>query len=757
MPRIKSHWVPLLLATMCSVYPASTLADTKIPIVRTSEQTVGQTRFTANELRGKIAVELEARGNVVVTRDDQTVQSDWLNYHQEKERIKAGERFKVMRGLDMVIGTTLDYDIAKHHGTGMNPEFTIGNTILPDKEIQTAPSSLRTVAIQGDGQQVDFCGQKKYRVHHSRINSCLPGDASWHLHSSLLDLDYTNGVGVAYNARLFFYGVPLLYTPWIDFPLNGNRKSGVLPPRFNSGSNGTEIALSYYWDIAPNHDATITSHFNNKHGTLLSAELRYLQPGYSGSLETEQLFRDKATKSYRHAWHAKHEQTLAPGLTLGYNANLVSDASYFKDFRDPLSVAANVYPAVDAWVNYDCEWQSGAANATWRLQRYQTLLDTPSPEDIPYEKLPQLTFTANQQLPQGFSANLQGELTRFSHPILQTGARLVAYPSLTWELNKSWGFLRPKFGLYLTEYNLNALIPEQSRRSMSGTRPIFSTDAGLYFDRDTELLGRRYILTLEPRLFYVNIPGINQNYLPHFDTSENDSNFAQLFTENRFAGLDRINGANHLTTALASRLINQANGLEQMRVMVGQRQHIKQNEITLPGTSEPRTDGSSNLLLEVRGDLNQGWSLDSAYEWNDTLQTTERYYAQLRYNPSPGKALNTRYRYSRNEPLNDRALYGCLNQIDIGAQWPLTQKWYALGRYNYSLDSKKILEKLVGFEYNSGCWSTRLVGHRYVSDLTTTKNAIYFQLEFKGLGSVDSNLVKLLKLAIPGYSNPTES
>ncbi|WP_337883436.1 LPS-assembly protein LptD, partial [Chromobacterium haemolyticum] len=279
MPRIKPNPLALALAAAFSLQPALALADEDAPIaLPTPPKAEGQTHVTADDMDGEMNVELKARGNVVVTRDDQKLESDWLDYYQNKDRVKAGDRFKMTRGVDVVTGTTLDYNVANYSGTGMDPVFAMGKPVPAAKGAPASARPMSTVPMRGDGQQVDFRGQNQYRVYNSRINSCEPGNDSWYLNSSLLDLDYVNGVGTARNARLNFYGVPILYTPWMDFPLNGNRKSGFLPPTFKTGSNGTEVALPYYWNIAPNYDATITPHFNDKHGTMLGAEFRYLQP-----------------------------------------------------------------------------------------------------------------------------------------------------------------------------------------------------------------------------------------------------------------------------------------------------------------------------------------------------------------------------------------------------------------------------------------------------------------------------------------------
>ncbi|MDF0605795.1 LPS-assembly protein LptD [Neisseriaceae bacterium TC5R-5] len=748
MRRFKPNPLAVALATAFCLTPAWLLANDQPPIaLPVPPSSKGQTKVTADNMDGEMEIELKARGNVVVTRDDQKVEADWLDYFQDKDRVKAGDHFRLTRAGDVVDGTTLDYNVADYTGIGLEPVFSIARPLPGNKAANNT--------VRGDGRQVEFRGENQYRVFDSRMNTCEPGDDSWYLKSSTLDLDYTRGVGVARHARLDFYGVPIFYSPWLDFPLTDGRKSGILPPTFKTGSNGTEISAPYYWNIAPNYDATLTPRFNTKHGTLLGAEFRYLQPDYNGSIYTEQLPNDKVTDTHRYFWSATHNQRLAPGLGFNYNVNTVSDPNYFRDFGDRIAIASNVNMVREASLSYGFGWQGGSANSLLRVQRYQTLLENPAPNDIPYARLPQLVFNANQKLPDGFSANLQSELTRFSHPTLQTGDRLVTYPSLSWGLDQSWGFIRPKLGIHYTSYQLSDVQGQQTTLqgdNLSRTLPIFSTDAGLFFEREAQVLGEEHLVTLEPRLFYVYIPTKNQDNLPNFDTSENDFNFAQLFTENRFSGSDRINGANQITAALTSRLISQQNGLERLRLSAGKRYYFNRDDISLTGVPEERTVSGSNVLLGASGDLSSQWRLDSTYEWNEALKKTERYNAQLRYNPAPGKVASMRYRYGRYELQDTATTYGPLRQVDLAAQWPLAKKWYALARYNYSLESRQPLEKLAGFEYNDGCWSLRLVGQRYISDLNTYKNAVYFQIEFKGLGGVGNNPADALRLAIPGYS-----
>ncbi|WP_115616276.1 LPS-assembly protein LptD [Chromobacterium vaccinii] len=753
MHRQKLTPLALALAAAFALNAPAAFADDEEPpiAVPAPPKEPGQTVVHADDLDGEMNVILHAKGNVVVTRDDQKVESDWLDYYQNKSRVKAGDRFRMTRGGDVITGTTLDYNVDTYSGTGMDPVFSMARQNQTAAKPAPGAQPAKPVTLRGDGSQVDFQGQNQYRVYGSRMTTCDPGDEAWYLKSSRTDLDYNAGVGVAHNAWMQFYGVPILYSPWLDFPLNSNRKSGFLMPTFKTGSSGTEFSLPYYWNIAPNYDATITPHINVKHGNMLAGEFRYLQPDYSGRIYTEQLPKDKLTDQSRYAWSATHSQNFGHGLTFGMDFNQVSDNNYFTDFGDQVAIASNVNLNREAWLNYALGWQGGGGNVTLRAQRYQNLTINPAPGDIPYAKMPQLTFNANQSLPAGFSANLFSDLTRFDHPSLQNAERLVLYPSVSWNFDRSWGFLRPKLGVNYTHYNLDAFQGNPSN-VQTRTLPIFSTDAGLYFDRDTQFLGRDHLMTLEPRLFYVNIPNNkDQNSLPMFDTSLNDINFAQLFTENRYSGYDRINGANQITTALTSRFIDQSNGLERLRLAVGKRFYLKDD------VTQTVNQPSSDLLLSAGGDLTREWRFDSSYQYNQQLGMTERYNAQLRYNPAAGKVASMRYRYGRYEQLDNSNNYGPMRQVDVAAQWPIARRWYAIGRYNYSFIERKPIERLAGFEYNDGCWSLRMYSQRYVSDPTTTKNAWFFQLELKGLGALGNNGVQdTLRLAVPGYTKINE-
>jgi len=741
MPRIQKTQIALALAAIFSVQMsyADDLDDFLAPIA-VPKSVPGEAHITADHLSGEMNTELKARGDVVVTRDDQTLVSDWLDYYQAKNRIKAGDRFTMTRQHDRVDGTTLDYNLVSRTGIGLKPVFSSGEK---GKE------------MRGDGSKVEFRGKDNYRVFDSTATTCAIGDDSWYLKSSKLDLDYTSGVGTAYNAHVVFQGVPLLYSPWLDFSLDGKRKSGFLFPTLKGGSNGTEVAIPYYWNIAPNYDATFTPRANLKHGLILGTEFRYLGPSYNGWLYTEQLPNDNVTKQYRYLWSGAHTQTLAPGLTFGYDANKVSDDNYFTDFGDRASIAANVNLVREAWADYNFSWKGGNANAHILEQRYQTLQSTGTTVTPPYARLPQLSFTANQELPEGLSANLQTELTQFAHPTLQEGTRFVAYPSISLPFRRSWGYITPKIGVHYTQYQLDAFSGSNTRQ-LTRTLPIFSTDAGLYFDRQIALFGGEQTQTLEPRLYYLNIPSQDQSQIPNFDTSTNDFGFAQIFSESPYAGSDKISAANQVTGALTTRVIDNDSGREALRAAIAQRFYLTNDYNTLDGTLAKRNNTASDFLASVGGEVVKNWNLDSLYQYSGDTNSAQRYNVSLRYQPEIGKVVSLRYRFDRDQQLNDTGATENLHQVDLGFQWPLAPKWYGMVRGNYSLQDSQLLDQLVGIEYNAGCWVTRVVVERYITNLTQTKSTVYLQLELKGLGSLGNSPQDMLRLAIPGYNKTSD-
>ncbi len=610
---------------------------------------------------------------------------------------------------------------------------------------QELPFSLNTAArstkARGDAAAILLEGQDKKRLLSARYTTCEAGVDDWYIKASEISLnDYTKS-GSAANARVEFKGVPLLYTPWISFSFNDQRKSGLLAPTIGSTSrSGFEVLVPYYWNIAPNMDATLAARALSKRGVQLQGEFRYLQEDYSGIDSIEYLPSDNLTNGTRYYANLKHRHDLGNGWSAGYSLEKVSDDQYFSDMSTRIVTTSRV--------NLPQQFNVDYADDTWKFsalaQKFQTLRQ----DAYPYERLPQLSLIGNKYY-NNINLDLYSQLTVFDinkdEPITGnprvTGTRTTIYPSISVPFNRPYGYVTPKFGIHHTSYSLNDDPNKES--SYQRTLPIFSLDSGLYFDRDFKIAKRGYSQTLEPRLFYVYIPDHNQSNIPIFDSSLSDLNFSSLFSENQFVGNDRINNANQLSFALTTRFIESSTGTQRLSASIGQRYYFTNQKVALD-YSDPtsfRKNNSSDIIAGISGQLRNSWVIDAFWQYNTDNSNSVRSTVSGRYNPEPGKVLNLSYSYRQDS----------IDQGDISAQWPLGKGWYGVGRANYSFKESRIIETIGGLEYDAGCWQARSVIQRVSTATAAANYALFFQLELGGLASIGANPLKVIQRNIPGY------
>ena len=720
-------------------------AAASAPTVETSGEAAlptDYTRITADEVGGQSKVSVRAEGNVIIERNSQVLNAQWVDYNQQTETVTAGDSFVLYDNGSVVSGDKLEYKLSDSTGSGEN------------LRLETEHEGRRLQAVSAQGQ---LQGKNRYHLQDTKFNTCQRGDASWYIQADSIEADYEQGVGVAKNAKLVFGGVPVLYTPWADFPLNGNRKSGLLVPTVGLGSDGLELDLPYYLNLAPNYDATITPGVIGSRGARIGGQFRYLQPKYAGQVEGTWMPDDrKSEHNNRYQFRLNHNQQFTSKLSGGIDYNRVSDNDYYRDFYGQDDIAANVNLNRQVWLNYNDTLWGGALNGHFIVQKYQTLANIYGYKDEPYAILPRLQGTWNKNIGNA-QVDLFGQFTRFDHNSKQSGNRAVLYPSVRWNLHNEWGFISPKLGVHYTFYDLDD-FENNPGRSVSRTLPIFNIDAGMTFERQTRLFGHDFVQTLEPRLFYNYIPTKSQNDLPNFDSSENSFSYEQLFRENLYSGNDRINSANSLTAALQTRYLDDKTGAERLRAGIGQKYYFTTDNVLLDGSVSRYQRNRSDWIAFGQGQISESVSAHAIVHYNQNLRRWENLDTGLLYNPEPGKALSVRYKYGRNEPIylqdDGNYYYDKLKQIDIGAQWPITRQLSAVARFNYDLGVKKPLEQLVGLEYRSGCgcWSASVVGQRYVDSLNSHKNAVFFNLQLKDLSNIGNNPSEKLRLAIPGYS-----
>lgn len=721
--------MPYRAALLALILAAPALAQTELPAEEKSPTTID-----AQRIEGVADIEVTARGNAEIRKDDVIIFGELLRFNREFGRAQGEGGVRLQRGNDRFYGPRLEYNTLDDTGVFESPHFLL----------------QRERDVRGSADALQFQGKDRYRMTNASYTTCRPGQDDWVLQASELELDYENEEGTARSLRLRFFDVPVLAFPFASFPLENRRRSGLLTPYYSHTSNrGFEVGVPYYWNIAPERDLTLTPVYMAKRGIQLKNHARYLDRDYTGELRLEYMPEDKEFKSSRRGLSLQHAHTFAPNLTAQVDYNRVSDDRYFVDLASQVRQVTIGNLPQDGYVTYNGNFGATMPyTAQARVQKFQTLQDPLAPITPPYHREPQLTFSTTRNDIGGlFDAQLPAEYVHFTHRTLVDGTRTSLNPVLAMPLLSPGWFLTPKLGLRQISYSLNRTLPGQ-QQAPHAEIPWVSADTGLIFEREARFFGEALTQTLEPRLFYVYVPYRNQDPIPIFDTALADFNFPQLFTENRFTGGDRLGDAEQATLALTSRFLHQ-NGQEAFRATLGQRYYFRNERVGLTPTSPVRTSLESDVLASVGGRFFRHWTFDTTTQYSRLQQRSERNSASVRYNPEIAKVLNASYRFSR----------ATIRQIDLSAQWPVAAGWYAVGRYNYSLLDKRLLEGLAGFEYNAGCWVFRAVVQRVQAATQVSSTGLFFQLEFNGVGQVGTDdAVALLSRSVSGYSmtNPKD-
>lgn len=677
----------------------------------------GPVTIHAEQMTGRPDREVHLERDVEVTRGPTTVTADQATYNIVEDQIEASGNVRMRRQGNTYTGNELKLKMDSGQGFILRPTYHIGRN-----------------NAQGAADSIDFQARDRATVNDGSYSTCEGPDPDWYLKSDTIDLDTGREIGFARKGVLYFKDVPILAVPAMSFPLSEDRKSGFLPPTVGTtNKGGLEVAVPYYLNIAPNRDLTLFPKIYARRGFQLGADGRYLGATYTGETRFEALFNDRQTGTNRYAITSTHSQTLSSAWSYAWNLNAASDDTYPDDFSNTITAASQRLLLRDLVTTYSGSFWSSSA----RVSNYQVLQDPAAPIARPYDRLPQLTLQAGRYDVDGFDWTVNSELTRFWHPDLVRGNRLFVNPRISYPIVAPGYFLTPKLSLHASEYELDNQAPG-APTSLSRVLPTLSLDSGLVFERDASFFGQPMTQTLEPRLFYVYTPFQDQSQFPVFDTAQADLSFAQLFSENRFVGNDRISDSNQLTAAVTSRYV-EADGSERMRFAVGQRFYFTPQRVTLGTTSD---DSRSDLLLLASGRVSARLNVDANVQYSQSDHKVDRAGYSTHWQPAPKHVLNLEYQ---------RDVFYNLEQFDVSGEWPLAQRWYGVGRTNYSLLDNKVAEALAGIEYKADCWVFRVVAQRIPTAADKATSALFFQLELNGLTRLGSNPLDVLRNSIPGY------
>jgi LPS-assembly protein len=729
-------------------------------------------------------------GRVVVRQDARSVSADSLHYDRDLDKIT------VVGNVDF-----LDPKVRVRSASGTYE--TAGTASFDQANFQLMDRNGRGVA-----RDINLDPEGKIEFKQVNYTSCPVGNDDWMLHASLIDLDTQQQLGVARNVTMRFKDVPIFYTPYISFPLGDERKSGILFPSFgHSGSNGYELEIPYYFNLAPNYDLTFTPGYLSARGVQLAEAFRFLTTTSHGTFDATFLPNDKQRESNRNYFRFTDVTDIQPGLRFDADVASVSDSNYFLDFSVGSDQTSVTYleRRLDL-LYYDDAWQIRT-----ELQNYQTI-DISVPAVVgddarPYSRVPRIQ--ANALYPLGdtdFQFVFESEAVNFLREIGPTGGRLNLSPELRWSARGAGYFFEPAVGYDFTQYELSNAgvgLPDKPTRTL----PYARLDTGLIFERDAGSKGQR-TQTLEPRVVYSYVPYRNQDELPVFDSGIPDLNLTELFRTNRYVGYDRIGDANQVALAVTTRLFDNVSGTQYLSATIGQIRYFTiprvglpllpgdpgfqapaaylqalavqpgMNPLAIPGAlttyrgqfialpgqyqfnpyagfgvpgaiASQAGQGNpafpaSDIVGEVALSGYKHLSVNLDYLWNPYTSQTEKSEILVQYRPDPSRVINLGYRFQE----------GIFKQYDGSFAWPISDHWNAVGRWVYSLqDPHQTIERVAGIEYKSCCYRIQLVQRRYVSNrIGGLDTSIALQLELTGLSSVGKREDTFLERSIRGYS-----
>lgn len=708
-------------------------------------------------------LDMVIEGDASLRKQGLSVRAQRIEYDQSQDTLKAQGQVRIVREGNVFEGPSLKLQADSFQGQFLQPTY-----------------SLLKGGGHGEAAEIEFIDAQRATVRQATYTTCsrVPGPSwlpEWVLKAASLQVNEEDNTVQAKEMQLRFKDVPILVAPSLTFPLNSARQSGFLAPLIGIDTvSGIEVSSPYYWNIAPNRDATLSTTVMTKRGVALDSEFRYLETDSQGQARLNVMPNDSLRQQSRWGLSAQHVGGIETGNSvlgrLGVNVNLnrVSDDNYWRDFpRAGLSLTQRLLPASGS-----VYWGQGDWTLMTQVLKFQTLQDISSPITPPYDRSPQIVARYSKWDVQGFDVGFTADTTRFeadysqipggTSAILRNGQRSYAAAQISHPWLKPWGFVIPKIQLHGTRYQLDTPLasgPSEVNRLL----PTFSLDAGLIYERDASFFGRGLRQTLEPRAFFVRTPYKDQSQLPSYDSGATDFNLTTVYSENPYVGQDRIADNNLVTLGVNSRLFDNNTGAELARFGVAQRYRFSDQLVRLPGEL-PVSSGFSDILLGAGVRWDNRWTFDSTLQFDAQTHRTTRTTLTTRFNPSPYRVFNTAYRLTRDQS----------EQIDIGWQWPLrdltwgsdeapagqtltpgqglgADRWYSVGRMNFSLKDRKMVDTLLGFEYDAGCWLGRVVFERLQSTTSTSRSRILFQLEFVGLARVGSSPLKTLRDNIPRY------
>ena len=622
--------------------------------------------------------------------------------------------------------------------------------------------------IRADSVAVDANSKRLTARGNVRYTNCIDQTPLWFISADKLTLDRNKNSGIVKDAWLHLGSVPFLYLPRYRINLSQDkRRSGLLSPRLGYNDNsGVKAGIPIYFNIAPNKDMTITPKIHSRRGLEIDMDSRYLYAYEQGNFAFSWID-DTEYNDERYTYLFAHRARVGDLFHLNIKLQRVSDADYVEDLGGNVDLLNESY--LRSYLESDLFWRGW--NFSFQTELLQRVDDDADWLQQPYQYQLRPGFKASRIFadgPMGMNFEFQSQAAQFVHKYryleaadgsreyIPFGNRFHNSLRMDWPYRRPWLFFIPAAEISHTHYKI------YRQDSINRTQPIYSVHSGLIFEKQAKQ-DSVFRHTIEPTMFYLNVPRREQDDIPLFDTTVNEFNFQSLFSENRFNGIDRIGDADQLTLALNSRWLHRASGKEAMRASIGRIYYFRNRQVRLNPIAD-KAQPQSPLISEIKLDLNNKIKFLSSWVWDSKQEQTLKLTSGLSLKGSRNRTVNLYYRSQAdafNEQLPFESSHG-FEQAGINLGIPLGERWTMLAGWSYDFDADDNLSAFAGIEYRSCCWSFSMSVQRRLIDVDNDsgrladggldyENFIGFEFNLEGLGSLGNNLHKTLGRSIFGY------
>lgn len=650
-----------------------------------------------------------------------------------------------------------------------NAEITIdssklyANTQSKEMTMDDTKYRMNTMSGKGGAEQLKMT-ENNVILTRSTFTTCLEEVPDWEISASEINLSAEDNEGETWNTVFRIKDVPVFYLPYFNFPLTDERKTGLLYPEISSSSNsGAKIGIPFYWNIAPNMDATITPYHMSERGEQLNTEFRYLTGEQFGQINLEYIEEDEKlinNDDSRYLARYQHVGSFADNYRVYIDYSDMSDDNYLVDIGSDQFNSSDAY----LWRIGELSYFGKNWHSTIKVQDFKVLGDSSES----YETLPQLEFSSYQPLNfYNSSFNFYGEYSRFeiSDPSLPSADRFhiesgisLPYAQPGWFINSDVSIMHTMYQQDNIDFINNSTNLVSLEEDVSRTLPKVRVHTGLNFDRDTSIFVDNMVQTFEPQIQYLYVPNKNQDDIYIYDSSSLQDDFDGLFRDRRFSSVDRIAEANQVSIGATSRILNEEN-TELFHISLGRIFYLNSSNISF--NDDGQREDSSSLAGDLFIQLAKRWQLQGDIQYDTSRQETEKSQLSIDYRANSNNSFQLSHRFARDISGSD------IEQISAMNSYAINRNWQLVGRITQDLQRKRSLESYAGVQYESCCWAVRVAYHRSINTNLDEQefieenrdefdSGVMVQFVLKGLGGNQKPLGvnDMLESGIFGYKRP---